>query len=82
MSWNINTIGKSEDVAALVNKEQHIPQPLKDAVKLFAEAGANTATNQNYGALRVVSSGHFGPSDAWSSCTLTIERVSLAPSST
>lgn len=80
MSWNINVIGKVADVKAAVLAEQYLPQSLKDAVAQFADAGVNTATGQNYAGLRVKTSGHYSPSDAWSSVSeFTIERLSFAP---
>ena len=79
MSWSMNIIGKPDDVMAVVDKDQHLPEPLKAAVRIFAKAGENTSTGQNYGAMRVQTHGHFSTSDAWSSCTFTIERLSMAP---
>ena len=80
MSWSIKVSGAPLNVAAHINKEQHMPEELKSLIEVFAKAGENTATGGNYQAMTVTSNGHFSLSDGWSNMTLCIERHALAPS--
>ncbi len=81
MSWSINAVGKPRDVAALASKNENVPRELVAVITAFAIAGEVSDTTSNYGAMRLVTSGHYGPSDAWSGVTLTIERLQMAPPS-
>lgn len=80
MSWSIDIVGNPDDVQAAVERDKNIPNPIKDTVRLYVsavKAGANAP-----GAMRVVSMGHYGPTDAWSNLhSFSILPVTLATSS-
>lgn len=79
MSWSVKVTGTPSNVAAHINKEQHMPPELKSLIDVFAKAGENTAKTGDYQAMTVSSNGHFSPSDGWSSMTLSIDRHAMAP---
>ena len=78
MSWNINIIGKPADVKAAVLAADYLPQPLKDTVALFVDAGKD-APIVPPGAIQVKTSGHYDKDSAWSNVyEFSINPVTLA----
>ncbi len=76
MSWSIHIVGKAADVKDAVQKLENFPQPLKDAVALYADAGTDNPNKA--GALVVKSSGHFDSAGYGSVSEFTILPVTLA----
>jgi hypothetical protein len=79
MSWNINIIGKREDVKAALAGEagKSLPQPLRDAVALIADAGKTQGSTPAL--IHVKSSGHYDPAWASNVYEFSVTPVDLAP---
>jgi hypothetical protein len=73
MSWSINIIGASADVAAAVQKLDYVPVTLKAVVVDFL------GTGPNQGAVQVKSSGHYDPNGPSNIYELVIQGITLAP---
>ena len=80
MSWNIDIVGKKADVKAAV-QAQYVPQPIKDTVALFCDAGTGPdAYGQPPEAVRVRSSGHYDARDGGSNIYyFEMNPITLAP---
>lgn len=74
MSWYIEVVGKRADVKAAIQKEEHIPQCVKDVVSAFCDSGPVPPPEYHAG-IRVKSSGHFSTTDSGSS----INELVIAP---
>lgn len=82
MSWNIKTVGKRENVKALIAANQHVPQKVKEAIFETIDAGdkIKRGTDGNHDGVRVEGFGHHDAQHAWSSIgKLEVEPVALAP---
>jgi hypothetical protein len=62
MSWSISITGEADAVADAIDKEQYVPAPLKEMVRLMAR---DAKVNGGPAGLYVESNGHFG--GGWSS---------------
>lgn len=80
MSWNINIVGKPENVSAAVTREQYVPDELKSVVAIFAKTVEAAPNSSRPVAIQVKSSGHIDTVSGWSSINdFSIVTLVLAP---
>lgn len=74
MSWHVETVGTKEGVKALLAKEQHIPQPIKDGIVVQIDM---VFGNGKYGdAVYLKTSGHVD--DYGGNVEVSVRRIVLA----
>lgn len=82
MSFYIQTVGSAEAVKALANGAEYIPQQLKDAIGVFADAIGTTPLAGPANKVMLTANGHYGPNDSWSSVILDMKAITCAPEPT
>ena len=79
MSWSIKSIGDRESVRATVVKDNTIPEPIKNLIVLFIDAGKDNPTAKTdstyMDGIRLETYGHYGSDATWSG----IQKLELEP---